>query len=80
MNRGLDRIEIWRSGSLGISDDLINFWEKNIKNKMADGEHLKTWPTKKFVAWYLMSRYLDRIQVLCSGFLGISNDLINFWE
>ena len=25
MNRWLDRIQIWRDGSLGISDDLINF-------------------------------------------------------
>ena len=24
-------------GSLGISDDLNNFWEESIKNKMADG-------------------------------------------
>ena len=26
---------------MGISDDLINFWEKIMKSKMADGEHLK---------------------------------------
>ena len=35
---------------MGISDDLINFWEKIMKSKMADGEHLKKWPTKKLVS------------------------------
>ena len=41
MNRWLDRIKIWCSGSLGISNYLINFWEKFNKNKMADGENLE---------------------------------------
>ena len=27
MNRWLDLIQIWSGGSVGISDDLINFWE-----------------------------------------------------
>ena len=35
MNRLLDCIHIWYSCSLGISDDLINFWDESIKNKMA---------------------------------------------
>ena len=35
MNRWLDRIHIWYGCSLGISDDLINFWDESIKNKMA---------------------------------------------
>ena len=34
MNRWLDCIQIWY-GSPGISDDLINFWDESIKNKMA---------------------------------------------
>ena len=36
MNRWLDCIEIWYGcNSLGICDDLINFWDESIKNKMA---------------------------------------------
>ena len=35
MNRWLDCIQIWYGCSLGISDDLNNFWDKSIKNKMA---------------------------------------------
>ena len=35
MNRWLDCIQIWYGCSLGISDDLITFWEESIKNKMA---------------------------------------------
>ena len=35
MSRCLDYIQIWYSYSLGISDDLINFWDESIKNKMA---------------------------------------------
>ena len=35
MNRWLDCIQIWYGCSLGISDDLINFWDESIKNKMA---------------------------------------------
>ena len=37
----MDRIQILYAGSLGIADDLINFWEEFIKNKMADGGHFK---------------------------------------
>ena len=35
MNRWLDCIQIWCGYSLGISDDLINFWDEFIKNKKA---------------------------------------------
>ena len=35
MNRCLDCIQIWCGGYLGIADDLINFWNESIKNKMA---------------------------------------------
>ena len=35
MNRCLDCIKICCSGSLGIFDDLVNFWDESIKNKMA---------------------------------------------
>ena len=35
MNRWLDCIQIWYGCSLGISDDLINFWDESIKNRIA---------------------------------------------
>ena len=35
MNCLLDCIQIWYACSLGISDDLINFWDETLKNKMA---------------------------------------------
>ena len=35
MNRLLDCIQIWYGCSLGISDDLIDFWNESIKIKMA---------------------------------------------
>ena len=35
MNRWLDCIQIWYGCSLVISDDLINFWDQSIKNKIA---------------------------------------------
>ena len=34
-------------GSLDISDDLINFWEEPIKNKMADGGHFEKKATRR---------------------------------
>ena len=39
MNYCLDSIQIVCIGSLGISSDLITFWEESIKNKMADAGH-----------------------------------------
>ena len=35
MNRWFDYIQIWYGCSLDISDNLINFWEESIKNKMS---------------------------------------------
>ena len=35
MNRWLDCIQIWYGCFLGTSEDLINFWDGSIKNKMA---------------------------------------------
>ena len=64
MNLGLDRNKICCCGSLGISDDLIYFWEESIKNKMAVGVHLaKNSRPKTLWAGYLISRGLDRIQI-----------------
>ena len=35
MRRWLVCIQIWYGCSLGISDDLINFWDESITNKTA---------------------------------------------
>ena len=35
MNRWLDCIQNWYGCFLGISDDLIKFWDESIENKMA---------------------------------------------
>ena len=35
MNRCLDCIQIWYVCSQSISDDLINFLDESVKNKMA---------------------------------------------
>ena len=35
MNRWFDCIQIWYGCSLCIPDDLINFWDESIQNKMA---------------------------------------------
>ena len=43
----MDRIQILYAGSLGISDDLINFCEAFIENKMADRGHFKEMATQK---------------------------------
>ena len=40
MNRWLDWIQIWYGCSLGIVDDLINFWEESTK-KNGCRSHLK---------------------------------------
>ena len=47
MNRGLDQIQIQCGGSLGNSDDLINFWEEFFKNKMVDQRHFKKIANRK---------------------------------
>ena len=41
MNCCLDFIQIWYGCSLGISDDIINFSDESIKNKMAAAAILK---------------------------------------
>ena len=35
MNHCLDCIQIWHSCSLGISDNLVNFWDESIKKMVA---------------------------------------------
>ena len=51
MNYCLDRIQIVCIGSLGISSDLINFWEESIRNKMADAGH-----SEKIATWKACER------------------------
>ena len=41
MNHWFDRIQILYRSSLGISNDLINFWGESIKNKIADEGHFE---------------------------------------
>ena len=69
------------SGSIGISINLISFWEESIENKIAEGGHFeKNSHPKSLWMQYLMNHCLDHTKILCSGCLGISNDLITFWE
>ena len=66
---------------LGISDDLINFSEKFLKNKIADKRHFeKNGLPKRLWARYLMKRMMNRIPIRYCGSLGISDDLITFWK
>ena len=64
MNRWLDCIQIWCGCSLGIYDDLTNFWT----------ESLKKWLPQ------LINHRLFCIQIWYGCSLGISDDLINFWD
>ena len=43
----MDPIHILYGGSVGISDDMINFLEEFIENKMADGGHFETIAAQK---------------------------------
>ena len=46
---------------------------------MADGGHFeKNSQPKSLWARYFMIRWVDRIQIVCSGSLGISDDLLTF--
>ena len=47
-------------GFLGISDDLMNFWEDFNKNKMLTEDILNVCP-KSLLARYHLNRWLDRI-------------------
>ena len=73
MNHCLDRIQIFCSCSLGISNDLINFWEESIKNKMDDEGHFEKISEISYEPLVGLHSYLS-----CSP--GIPTDLINFWE
>ena len=58
MNRWLDCIQIWYGCSLGISNDLINFWDESIKKKMA-AQGSKVWDDQQsgkdeFSFWQLI--------------------------
>ena len=41
MNHCWDCIQIWYGCSLGISDDLINFWDESIRKQNGRRSHLK---------------------------------------
>ena len=81
INRWLDHIQILCGGYLGISDNVINFWEECFKNKMAEWGYFEINSCRKSLrAWYLMNGWFDRIQIYCGGSLGISDDLFNIWS
>ena len=46
---------------------------------MVDGRHFDG-PPNSFWVRYLMNRWLNRIQLLSGGSIGIFDYLINFWE
>ena len=60
---------------LVISDNLINFWVKSTKNKMADGRHFeKNSHPKSFWAQYFLNLRLDEFEfyaVVLQAFLMI---------
>ena len=61
-----------------ISDDLINFWEKIISNKMADREHFEKMADQNaYGCDILFAISWIEIRIICNGSLGISNDPIN---
>ena len=49
MNRWLDCVQIWYGCYLGISDDLTDFCDESIKNKLPGAAIRKKWPPKKLV-------------------------------
>ena len=58
----MDPIQFFKGGTVGISDDLINFWEEFIQNKMANRRHFeKNGRPKSLWARYLMNHWLYRI-------------------
>ena len=124
MNHWLDCIQIWYGYSLGISDDLINFWNESITNKrlpqplkkidmvvvgviltnefclfftdmtyvpgqfipyffwhQAISGHFPRWPPKKLVGTITYEPLVGlRSNLVWFFSLGISDDLINFWD
>ena len=78
MNRWLDFIQIWSLLFSSISDDLINFWDESIKNKMAAAAIVPRWPPKKLVGTITYEPLVGLHLNLVWSCLGISDDLINF--
>ena len=61
----LDCIQIWYDCSLGISDDLINFWDYSVKNKIAATAILKK--IDMVVVWVIFSHHFS---ILMDGAYG----------
>ena len=82
MDRCLDIIQIWCDGSPGISDDLINFCEESIKNKMADVSHFEKMAAQTAcgcnILWTVGWIPFKFDVVVLSTILML--DLIIFWE
>ena len=51
MNRWLDCIQICYGCSLGISDDLINFWDESIKKAVGYSDHQRRAESQKFSSY-----------------------------
>ena len=73
MSRCLDCIQIRYGCSLGISDDLINFWDEFIKNKMAAAAILKN--DMVLVGGIFFSLFLD----IDGQSLRLRGSAINWW-
>ena len=61
-------VSFWYVCSLGICDDLINFLDESMKNKMAAAAFKKRWPPKKVVGmityWFAFKFGMVVLQVL----------------
>ena len=85
------RYILWTVGWIAFKFDVValwvflmiwlNFGENPLKTRWPTENILKkTSHPKSLWARYIMNRWLDRIKILYSGSLDISNDLITFFE
>ena len=70
-NHWLDCIQIWYGCSLGISDDLINFWNESIENKMAAAAIQKKIDVVVVGLFFSLFLDIDRQSLLLSYFFCI---------
>ena len=73
MNCCLDSIQIWYDCSLGISDDVINFWDESIENKMAATAIKKNWHVGSVGHFFTLSLDIDGQSLRLRG------HAINWW-
>ena len=63
MHRWLDCFQLWYGCSLGISDDLIIFWNESIKNKMSVGRAVGNSALSKKLTDEIFSFFTDMTYV-----------------